>query len=515
MSDINKTLELVRAAMKAQLSPDQIAKAAGWLQSASATSGITYYDLQAPALQLYPVLTPLRNTTPRVVAGMGIQANWRAITGVNVTSQKLGVSQGKRGAAVEHSTADYLAAFRGYGLDDFVNFEADWAAQGFDDAKALAVEGLLRSVMIGEEQIMLGGNTSLALGTANTPTVTADAETTSTCTNGSVTVKVVGLGYQGYWSLAGYNNGATGQTLNLATAEPGTVALATKTNMDGTTDQYNGGVGQISAASAAATIDATHKGATATVTPKPGEFAWAWYVQTAGTGGNYYLYAITTVNKVKISVDSVTTTQPHANLSADHSTCALEFDGYLTLAVNGSLGGYWKALGAGAQLTTDSAGGCTELNALFQDRWNKYRLSPDEIHLNAEQLVDLNALVIKNGGAPLVRFPVDASRDEQVAAINAGVSVKSVLNKITNTQVKVAVHPNVPPGCIFARATQIPYKLSGVSSLYRMLLRQDYYQIAWPVVTRRWEYGVYADGVLQHFFPPALAAITNITPGIA
>ena len=36
--------------------------------------------------------------------------------------------------------------------------------------------------------------------------------------------------------------------------------------------------------------------------------------------------------------------------------------------------------------------------------------------------------------------------------------------------------------------------------------RQDYYQIEWPLRTRKYEYGVYADEVLQHYFPPSMAA---------
>jgi hypothetical protein len=31
--------------------------------------------------------------------------------------------------------------------------------------------------------------------------------------------------------------------------------------------------------------------------------------------------------------------------------------------------------------------------------------------------------------------------------------------------------------------------------------------------SRRYEYGVYADEVLQHYFPPSLALITNIGNG--
>ena len=50
----------------------------------------------------------------------------------------------------------------------------------------------------------------------------------------------------------------------------------------------------------------------------------------------------------------------------------------------------------------------------------------------------------------------------------------------------------------------LPYPLAGVGNLMQIRTRQDYYQIEWPLRTRRYEYGIYADEVLQHYFPPAL-----------
>ena len=44
-------------------------------QSSSATSGLTFYDLELGAKFLYPVLTPLRNMIPRVSGKGGIQAS--------------------------------------------------------------------------------------------------------------------------------------------------------------------------------------------------------------------------------------------------------------------------------------------------------------------------------------------------------------------------------------------------------------------------------------------------------
>jgi hypothetical protein len=49
-----------------------------------------------------------------------------------------------------------------------------------------------------------------------------------------------------------------------------------------------------------------------------------------------------------------------------------------------------------------------------------------------------------------------------------------------------------------------------VTDMCRMRMRKEYYQMEWPLRSRRYEYGVYADGVLQHFFPPSMGVIANI-----
>src|SRR4029077_13925855 len=80
-------------------------------QNASATSGLTFYDLEVGAKLLYPVLTPLRNSIPRVSGKGGVQAAWRAITAINTTGMRIGVSGGNRGAVQAVATQDYTAAY--------------------------------------------------------------------------------------------------------------------------------------------------------------------------------------------------------------------------------------------------------------------------------------------------------------------------------------------------------------------------------------------------------------------
>lgn len=509
----NKTAEEVVELIKQSRteSSDELVKA--FTQSGTATSGITAYDLEAPAKTIYPVLTPLRNMIPRVSGKGGIQANWRAITGININHMSPGVGEGNRGGVIATQTADYTAVYRGLGLDDYATFEADMAAEGFDDVKARSVQGLLRSLMIGEEGVILGGNGGgKALGT--TPTPAAAQSTGGSLANATVSLICVALGPDAYNAVAGYNNGTTGESLNAATATvPGAVS---RTNADGSTESYGGGSAQKSAA-ASVTISAGGGTAsiTGTVTVVPGAVGYAWFF---GTAGAEKLNQVTTLNSVVITDLSDSGAQLASTLSAaDHSTNSLVFDGLLTQIVKANSGAYYKALatgtaGVGTKLTSNSAGGITEIDTAFTSFWNSYRLSPDFLFVHAQQLTDITRTVVKNGGAPLIRLNANAANS---SAIAAGTRVGTILNSITGQDVQLVVHPNLPAGTMLFYSRELPYKLSGITNTCQIRARRDYYQIEWPLRSRKWEYGVYSDEVLQHFFPPSMGMITNIAPGIA
>lgn len=504
-----ETLELLKTAQKTPLA-DEIAKS--FTQSNSATSGLTYYDLEAPAKTLYPVLTPLRNKIPRVVGGRGIQANWRAITGINTGKMTAGVAEGKRSGAIAHTTADYLAAFKGLGLEDYVTFEADYSAQGFDNAKARAVEGLLRATMIQEEFVDLGGNNSVALGTTPTPSLTTATTGGSLPATTAYNVRCVAMTLTGYQQSAGYANGTVNDAVAVASL---TLARTyTRTNMDSTTDTINGGFAQVSAQAAVTTGGTATNTISASVAPVAGAVAYAWFW---GTAGNEKLGAITTLNSVLITANP-TGTQLLTDFTtgaADNSQDTLVYDGLLTQIMKSGSGAYFVDLatgtpGAGTKLTSDGAGGITEIETALTWFWNNYRLSPDEIYCNAQQLIDMNTLVIKNGGAPLIRMNVDANG----STIVAGTVIGQYLSKITGKLIKITVHPNMPAGTIMFWSNGVPYPLSGVGAIVQKQLRRDYYQVEWPLRTRRYEYGVYFDGVLQNYFPPAFGVIRNIAPGV-
>lgn len=492
-----ETLQRIAAAQKNPLMGSDVDRA-GFSQSGTATTGLTFYDLEPAAKLLYPVLTPLRNKIPRVSGKGGIQANWKAITAINTQNMRGVVSEGNRGGAVSHTLTEYLAAYRGIGLENFITFEADLAAEGFDNARSLAVQILLQSTMLEEESMLLGGNTSVALGTTPTPTCTDVATGGTLLANTAYKIGCVALTYEGHK----YN-----------TVAAGLVPVVTKTNTDGSTDTFGGGVAKQSAiASLSTAADATDTHSIkASVTPVQGAVAYAWYWGTVNAAG-MTIGAITTINSILITGDAIgTQTFGAAGLDADNSKNSLAFDGlYSQIMATGS-GAYVKDMatgtpGTGSKLTSDGAGGITEINDAFSAFWDKYRLSPDIMYVNAQELQDMNAIIIANGGAPLIRFGLDANGP----TIDAGVVIGSILNKIVNKKVALVVHPNAVPGTILFYSDGVPYPLAGIQNILQVRARRDYYQIEWPIRTRKYEYGVYSDEVLQNYFPPAFGIIKNI-----
>ena len=94
--------------------------------------------------------------------------------------------------------------------------------------------------------------------------------------------------------------------------------------------------------------------------------------------------------------------------------------------------------------------------------------------------------------------------------------VRSYLNRFSmqgGSAIDIKVHPNMPAGTMLLTTGMLPYPLAGIGNLMQIRTRQDYYQMEWPLRTGGYEYGVYADEVLQHFFPPAMGVITNIGNG--
>lgn len=499
MDNMNQILEAIAKSQQTAIENPILANLglakSTFSQPGGATTGLNYYDLELGAKFLVPVLTPLRNEIPRVSGKGGIQANWRAITGINTTGIRLGVSGGNRGAVMAVSTQDYTASYKGIGLEQNVDFEAQYAANGFDDLRSQAGLRGLQATMIGEELLILGGNSSLALGTTGTPTLTGS---TTGGTLGALTWSVICVAL----SLDAVVNGSiTG----------GVQSSITRTNADGTSDTFGGGAAQKSTAATVVTTGATSS-ITASTAAKTGAAGYAWFW---GAAGAEVLGAITAINSVIITA-AAAGTQNASTLGTDQSTNNLVFDGLLTIAAKG-LGSYYYSqptgsAGVGTPLTSDGAGGVVEIDVALKWFWDNYRLSPQTLWVNSQEALNISKKILAGNANSAQRFVFNTAQD----AVGGGIMVRTYLNRFSMggaSTLDIRIHPNMPAGTILFDTKQIPYPLSGVGNIRQMRTRQEYYQIEWPLRTRKYEYGVYADEVLQHYFPPAMGVITNIGNG--
>ncbi len=495
------TQEVLANLKSAQQQPLSSLVKSTFKESGSSTSGLTFYDLELGAKFLYPVLTPLRNAIPRVSGKGGIQANWRAVTAINTQGLRFGVSSANRGGVLAVATQDYAANYKGIGVETSVDFEAQYAGQGFDDIRAIAAKTGLESLMMGEEAMLLGGNASLPLGTTPTPTLSDVGTGGGVAANTALSVICVAL---------------THDAMLNATISGGIQGQITRTNADGTTDTFGGGTAR---PSAAATITTANDGngthiVRASVMPVSGALGYAWFW---GAAGGELLGAITSIASVAITA-AASGTQTAASLgTADSSTNSLAFDGLLTQALMAGSGATiitqpQGAAGGGTPLTSDSSGGIVEIDAALKAMWDQHRLSPDTIWVSSQEALNVSRKIVTGAASSAMRFTYDVSDN----FVGGGTMVRTYLNRFSmqgGSVVDLKVHPNMPAGTLLMTTNILPYPLAGVGNLMQIRTRQDYYQIEWPLRTRRYEYGVYPDEVLQHFFPPALAVITNIGNG--
>jgi hypothetical protein len=203
------------------------------------STGLAFYDLQAPAKNLYPIVTKLRNMTPRVgrPSGYGTAAHWKQVTAITGSGfDAMGwIPEGQRSASMSYTVSDQSATYVTIGEEDYLTFEAEAAALGFEDLDATVTMRLLQKMMRKEETGLLGGNANLGLGVPATPTLSAPADSGSSLPALTYSVIVVALTAEGWLNCKG--NAAAGFTPS-----------KTITGMDGSTYTLMGLIGSFIAA---------------------------------------------------------------------------------------------------------------------------------------------------------------------------------------------------------------------------------------------------------------------------
>ena len=504
MDPITKqTFDLLKGALANP--DDQLAK------TISTATGLLAYDLQAPAKNLYPFVTPIRNVMPRVGGGVGTGTNWRQVNAIIGSGfDAMGwVPEGQRSGQMSYSTSNKVASFVTIGEEDAATFEAISAGRQFEDIQATMTFRLLQKMMLKEEMAILAGNASLTLGTPATPSVSAQTNANSTLPTGTYYVRVVAL------TLEGYQN---------SSVAAGVATSKAITGADGKSYTLSGGSSNISAESAGQAVTISTNALAMTVTAIQGAVAYAWFISSVNTQNSETLQAITTINSYVRSTPLSTGTQSYTAITTDNSANPnYAYDGLLTTALKSGNNAYVNSLatgtaGTGTVLTASGRGSVTEIDTMFQTMWDNFELSPTVLYVNSQELKNITTKVLTNNSGPLLRYetPADGSAGEY--QLTASGVIQYYYNPFAingGLRIPIRIHPRVPPGTIIGWAENLPiqYQSNEVPNVAEVKTRQDYYQIDWPIVTRQRQVGVYAEEVLAVYAPFAMGVITNIANG--
>lgn len=469
-------------------------------------SGLSFYDLEAEAKLLYPVLAPIRKRMPRIgkkEAGQGLAVHWNVVTNPNSTNVLPNVEEGKRSGQITPSTAAKVATYKGIGLEGVVTWEAEYAGEGYDDIRALNQRTVLDSMILAEEPMLLWGNsgnngTGQQFGTTPTPTGTPSTTGGSLAAGTTNFIYCVALSYQGYTLVVNQIPNAVVQT-------------QARTNADGTTTTINGGAAQVSAASSAITTTGSTSSIAAAVAAVKGAAAYAWYIGATAGAANAFFSQITTINRAVITSQPSTGQTVSLLTATDYSYNPLSFDGLIPQALSSN--GYFNSLD-GATLTPDGSNGVVEIDAALKFFWDTYRTSPTRIYWGSQIARDVTRAVTNGGTSSTFELRGAVTPGGE---FTASLAVNAYTNKFAwggAKPIPAEIHPNMPDGHIFFDCEINPYPTANIPLARAVRTRRDYFQVLWPIVTRNWQNGIYADECLQVYVPYTMGLMSNIGPGI-
>ena len=520
--------QIMTECLKNRIPAEQLMGSSGYdmaKASVSIGSNIYGYDLRAPSLHLIPYLSPLRDSMPRVHHTQpGPSAHWKVIQpstfSVGGFIADPWLNEGQRAPLVTISALNKTATYATIGTDGSDTYEAQSGGEDFEDPLATAKFIALENLMVMEEDALIGGNVTLLIGTANTPSGTASGTGSISET---VYCRVVALTYAGVRNQAS-NPIATGivQTKSIATP-------------DGKTMTVNGGCGIASSASSSVSPSSSAQ-VLWTVTQQQGECGYAWYIGTSTT--NMTLQAFTTVPFYTQTAAHTTSGQAYTALTAtDYSVNngsqgggvgqVTAFDGFFTQIINAAgsptnnlatSNSYWQSL-QGAKLTSTGRGSVVEIDNFLLNQWTQFKSTCDAIYVNAQQLTDITSKVLNGSSAPLLRYEMQTGEDgEQHYELTGSGTIAFYFNPYLpggGRKIPVIVHPTIPAGTIFFQGKTIPpyFKKSSMANVAEVICRRDYYSVDWADVTREYQFGTYAEEVLAMYFPPAFGMLCGVGAG--
>jgi len=264
----------------------------------------------------------------------------------------------------------------------------------------------------------------------------------------------------------------------------------------------------------------------------PGAVGYAWYVsQTTGTER----LAIVTASNQVVLTKAPGSGQLASALTGDNSQNQLLPDGMITqcfygsfgtapgtamatnqilpsgVTINGNSGSVIMTAATANTGLTIQGSNVVEFDSFLQAGYDQYKIGFDRILMSSRDIGVFTGQFL-SAGSSTYPFMMTFSPSEEQGVLMAGRRINAYHNKFFGNTLPIEIHPYMPPGTVMFWSDKVPYELPGVANILQVRTRMDYYQIQWPLITRRYEYGVYMDEVFECNFPPAFGIINNLNP---
>lgn len=466
------------AAFPGGVDPAFVAKLLGSSVQKDYPSGLVGYDLEAAARVLQPVITPLRNRLPRVKGNGGTAANWRQVTTLDTNKTNQFPGFGTKANVLNYSETDRSATYKSLALGDNVSFEAVQQAVGLEDAKAQMAVRLLENVMIVEEQTLIAGRGSAALGTVTAPT------TATTTTGGTVAANTYYVTVRACTGI-----GRTTSAANIAAAG----VPNSRGKKSSQTGQTTTGSTSTLSASTPAVVGALY---------------YEWYVGTSNDNTTCTLEAITSINSVLLTAIAGT----GGTIIADNSQDSNSFDGLFVQGISGSdySGfGYTKKYATGTN-GTGTPFTINDVDTMLVSLWQSYGAIPDVLLTSPGHAADLTAKARATG---MIRQVVD--NGPEVGKLLAGSRVTGYIHPVVDKELEIIADPWWFDGSIMALSFGLPpgVPLASTRNAYEVKTQLDYYQIDYGLIAPKWEQEVRCLEALATYFLLGTGVLWNVARG--
>lgn len=452
----------------------------GFTVPQSQNDGLALFPI-SPELQIeYSVNTPLKNAIPRNNVTGGIGYGFKVIKNYDVSGVSGKVEDGRRGRFINTEVENMPFLFVTYGFENFITFDAQLASENMEtQSQGIAVvqRTLTEMLAVDEEKKIIGGNRT-ALSAISEVSATVNTELAGSLTAGDVSVIAVPL------TLYGLDHSSVSLGVKLTHSE---------INADGSTTRIVGGHGVKKTIASAVTVEAGNS-LDVIVADVPDAVGYAVFAGAAGSERLVYVGSSNVVNVKSIPADTqLASALPSSDQSADN----LDFDGFYALA--GHEGGVVLSLdGKALEAEGTYVEAFEEVIGSIKDR----KVSPTHMVMSRKTYTSY----FKAIASKIVNVNVGSD-----ITANFGSTAKTYTSTNLANPLLIVVDEYMPDGDIlFVAIGNASGELGIMGNLVEMSTQEDFNMIAWPLVTRSYQFGIYCRAVLAHKYPASIGLLKNI-----